>query len=287
MSSFKLIKLKKQTTLKSSFCLTGQSMIKNRKVFVECLPAKANTGIVFIIKNQTVKVNYKNYLPTKLHTTILAKEKIRVKTVEHILSAFYGLGIDNVIINLQGDNQLPLLDGSSKLYAKNILNVGIKRLPQDKAVIKVMTPYVIHAQNNGLAIFLPHSKLVIQSIINFNNLISVQEQELICETNKYYQQISAARTFFIKHYDRKRWQVLQNKFRLLADDPKKSQVIVYNQKDYITKLRYYNEPVRHKILDMLGDFALLGHQLVGKVIVYRPGHSFTLQIIKQILNSLT
>ena len=262
-------------------------MKKNKKVVVECLPARANTGIIFIIKNQPLRVDHQYYLPSKAHTTILAKGRFKIQTVEHILSAFYGLNIDNVIINIQGDNQLPLLDGSSQLYAKKIIKTGIKYLPEKRKVIKITAPHIIKSNENSLAIFLPHSKLVIQAIINFNNLISVQEQEFICETNNYYQQISAARTFFIKHYDRKRWQVLQNKFRLLSDDPKKSQVIVYNQKEYITKLRYLNEPVRHKILDMLGDLALLGHQLVGKIIVYRPGHSFTHQIIKQILNSLT
>ncbi|MFC1599073.1 UDP-3-O-acyl-N-acetylglucosamine deacetylase, partial [Patescibacteria group bacterium] len=65
--------------------------------------------------------------------------------------------------------------------------------------------------------------------------------------------------------------------------PQESQIIVYSQKKYITKLRYANEPVRHKILDFLGDMALLGHQLQGKIIIYRPGHDFTHQIIKQII----
>ncbi|MFC1599147.1 UDP-3-O-acyl-N-acetylglucosamine deacetylase, partial [Patescibacteria group bacterium] len=151
MSAFKIVNHKKQTTLKKSFSIHGYSMNINKKVYVECLPAKAGTGIVFILNNQSIKVDYENYKKTKLHTTILANKNVCVKTVEHVLSAFYGMNIDNVIINIHGDNQLPLLDGSSYVYAQKILKAGIRYLSQDRKVIKVIRPYIIKSKNKNMA----------------------------------------------------------------------------------------------------------------------------------------
>jgi len=284
MKYFQLQKFPYQTTLKKGFIIKGRSLANNHQVLVNCQPARPDMGLVFVVNNKPIKANWKNFKKSEFHTTMLAKNKVCVMTVEHILSAFYGLQIDNALIELKGDNQLPLLDASSALYARKILAVGIKRFNQPKNILRVNNTYFIKSDiNGGFIIFLPDKKFVLKAIIDFNNLISSQIFEYQPTSPKdYYKKISLARTFLIKPFAQKRWQQIRRQINCLPQDPAKSDILVYDRQKYLNKLRYKNEPVRHKVLDFLGDLSLLGYQLVGKIIVYKPGHYFTYQIIREI-----
>jgi len=282
MSYFKICKKDQQTTLKFAFSLSGKSIINNKKVRVSCFPAEPNTGLVFLVSGQYIRAVYNNCRKSKFHTTELCRGNNKILMVEHVLSAFYGLQIDNVLIRIEGDNQLPLLDGSSQLYAKKIIASGCQKLPARRLIIKVIRPLIFKSRTNGsFTILLPHQSLVVQNIIDFPNLIGWQECTFSVGSN-YWREISRARTFLSKSFSCFGWQQVLKQFKGLAPDPHKAPIIIYNQDQYLSRLRYDNEPARHKLLDFLGDLSLLGYQICAKIITYKPSHYFNYQLVRQI-----
>jgi len=287
MKYFKILKTENQTTLKRQFSLTGSSIIKNKKVVVTCKPAKKNTGIVFLFNNHLIKATFRNIKKTRLHTTVLGDSTYKIYMVEHLLSVFNGLGVDNVLVEIQGDNQLPFLDGSSYLYAKEVRRVGIQNLRSKRKVLQIVKPLLIKSKSvSSFAFLLPCSLDFIQVMIDFPNLIGYQECIFDLNNFDYLNEISRARTFFIKPFSYTRWSLFKKQMQFLPERPKDSNVLVYDKNKFITGLRYLNEPVRHKALDFLGDIFLLGYRLQGRIIVYKPGHAFTVQIIKKIIKNI-
>lgn len=287
MRDIKFITKGFQTTLKTNFSLTGVTDFNSKQVVITCKPAKANTGIVFLVDGVRIRSVLDNWCLSSFHTVELEAKGVRAVTVEHILSAFYAMGIDNVLIELVGDNQLPIFDGSSYQFAKHIRQVGIRTLGQKRKVVEVLKPIIVpSATDDGWMLLLPASKFNMRVIIDFSGLIGYQDLRVDDILKNYYKDISRARTFFMKPFSKTRWKRFQKMFKTLPNDPVKSSIIVFDNNQYLTKLRFQNEPVRHKMLDCIGDLALLGYPLIADVITYKPGHAFTHFVTVKLLKML-
>lgn len=279
-----------QTTINREFEVKGISDFTDGKVSLKYLPAFPDTGILFKTSEGKIEASYRNFRSSKLHshTTEISKGDARVTTVEHLLSSFYGLGVDNVVVKMNGASEIPIFDSSSLVFAQKIVDSGIKKLKKKRKVLKINKPIIIKSRDNfSSAVIIPSSSFKVRAIIDFNGAIGKQTYLVdLTMAENYLKEIAPARSFFIEPFNPKSWKVLRKKFKMLPENPVLSNIIVYTEKKFITKLRYENEPVRHKISDFLGDLSLLGHRVMGEFILYRPGHSFNNEIVKRLAKEL-
>ncbi len=275
-----------QTTLKSKFSLTGLGAFTGKKVTINCYPAKADEGIVFKTEKGKVRADWRNVRESKrhYHTTELALNGSSVTTTEHILSAFYGMGVDNVLIEIDKGFSLPIFDASARFVAQKIKNTGVKHLDTPRRIFTVKEP-LIYRQKESFIFLVPGKDFRVHAMIDFPNIIGIQRYSVNLEkTENYLKEISFARTFFSKPIKKESWENYRREFKILSDDYADSDIIVYDEKKFISKLRFKNEPVRHKILDFLGDFALSGRRIKGEIILYKPSHALNREVAKAVGN---
>ncbi len=273
-----------QTTLRSKFSLTGLGAFTGKKVTINCCPAKEDSGIVFVAKGKNIKADWRNIRLSKrhFHTTELATNGSGVMTTEHILSAFYGMGVDNVIIELDSGSSIPVFDVSARFFAQGISKVGLRNLRAKRRFFKVQKP-LFFQQKDSFIILIPGDEFRVHAIIDFPNIIGIQRFSVNLENSeKYLKEISFARSFFSKPIEKEKWENYRKEFKILSDKYEDSNIIVYDKDRFISKLRCKNEPVRHKILDFLGDFALSGKRIKGEIILYKPSHALNREVAKEI-----
>lgn len=278
----------RQTTLRKSFTISGRSMIKNKLVEVRCRPTVANRGLVFKFDGISIPVKAKNYYQTDYHTTSLSNGCKSILTVEHVLSAFYGMGVDNAVIEVIGDSQLPLLDGSSRLWSEAIQAAGIKYLKdKNKVIVANRSLAVKSSTDDSVFLFLPSARSAIRVIIDFDSVIGCQTAEFIFGGRRSYpKNIAPARTFFIEPFNQRRWRQLRRLITCLPIDPRYSAIVAYDQNGFLSPPRFINEQARHKLLDIIGDLSFLGSRFRGEIIVYKPSHRFTAKVIREIVSCL-
>jgi UDP-3-O-[3-hydroxymyristoyl] N-acetylglucosamine deacetylase len=273
----------KQTTIKKAIDIIGYSMEQGEKCSAKVLSSKAGSGIVFVLSGGVmIPANPESIKIETDYTTSLVKGKYEIRTVEHLLSALWGLGIDNAKIELSG-NSVPLLDGSSKSYCKLILAAGTKELSEERNVLKFENPYkYTYSKDSDRYIeFKPSDKLKLVGMIDFPNLIGKQSFSHTWSPSNYYNDISWARTFMNSPLDDDNavWETVRKRIKMLPEDPAKSPMIVYKENHYITPLKKENEPIRHKLLDFYGDTSLLGKRIVADIYINKPGHEFNREIV--------
>lgn len=274
----------KQTTLKKPFIIKGCSFFNNQPITIIGWPARANLGLNFLYRGHFIKVEPQNIKPTQLHTSQLSSGDETIIATEHILSALYGLGVDNAILEYKNSNQSPLLDGSAKIYTNRIIEAGIKPLPVARKELKVIKPLAIKDRaSESFMILMPSESLKIKALINFShNAIGAREK--LIDLKNYQKEIAPARTFFTQSYTPNRYRKLRKVFQSLPANYQKSPILIHQHRQFISRLRFADEPLRHKILDFCGDLALLDCRLIAEIIVYRPGHRFTQLAVKEIAN---
>ena len=246
-------------------------------------PAPPDHGIAFIRKDipshPVIKAQFDSVVDTNLSTTI-GNNGFKVSTVEHLMAAFFGLGIDNARIELDGP-EVPIMDGSAAPFVFLLKSAGLKELKSPKRVIVVKEPFEI--RENGRSIRLsPSKELKISYTIDFNHpLLRDQRYELRFSGKDFVKEISRARTFgFLRDIETLRENglamggsldnaIVIDDFRILNEDG----------------LRYKDEFVRHKILDFLGDLAILGCPVIGHFVVDKSGHSLNQNMLKQLAQS--
>lgn len=273
-----------QTTLRSSFSLTGLGAFTGKKVTINCRRAKEDSGIVFVTKKGRIKADWRNIRLSKrlFHTTELAKGEASITTTEHILSAFYGMGADNVIIELDSGSSVPVFDVSARFFAQGISKVGLRNLSARRRFFKVSKP-LFFKQKDSFIIFVPSNEFRVHAIIDFPNVIGMQRFSVNLENGeKYLKEISFARSFFSKPIEKAKWEKYKKELKILSDKYEDSNIIVFDNEKFISKLRCKNEPVRHKILDFLGDFALSGKRIKGEAILYKPSHALSREVAEKI-----
>jgi UDP-3-O-[3-hydroxymyristoyl] N-acetylglucosamine deacetylase len=271
-----------QTTLKEKISFTGIGLHLGKKVNVTIKPAPVDTGVIFIrtdvTPNVEIKAELSNVVDTKFATT-LGKDGIIVSTVEHLLAAFSGMGVDNAIVEVNS-SEVPIMDGSSAPFVYLLKSSGIVRQNKPKKFLVVKKPVKIAEDGKEIKL-VPSKEFKISYTIEFDHpLITKQSLSLIHSYKSFDKEISPARTFgflrdveILKKNGYAKGGSLDN--AIVLDD---FRVLNYEG------LRFNDEFVRHKILDLIGDLAILGVPIIGHVVAYKAGHSANIKFINKILS---
>ncbi len=273
-----------QKTLKRKINFSGVGVHSGRAVSMSIEPAEPDTGIVFertdLEKNNIIKAVINNVVDSRLCTKIKNSKGVHVSTIEHLMAALSALGIDNAIVKIN-TSELPALDGSSSEYVKKIISSGIKTLNKSKKIFKVLKEVKVKSGERFISIT-PSNRLCINITINYPETIIGHSQYFYTHTqNNFINDLSKARTYTL-HEDIEKMRTAG-----LAIGGNLNNAIVVDKYKILNPegLRLEKEFVKHKTLDCIGDFYLLGMQLVGNIECFAPGHSLNQQLIREILKN--
>ena len=272
-----------QKTISDKISLQGVGIHTGKKVKINIIPASPNTGIIFkrvdLIKNNIIIANYANVTNTLLCTTISNEYGVSVSTIEHLMGAFYGIGIDNAIVEIDS-LEMPILDGSARFFLQEIKRVGIKHSDQPIKIIKINKNIKIEDDQKFISIEKSNVTSEIEFEIKYkNNLINVQKNKVnILEDN--LSDIFNSRTFCL--YE----DIEKLKKMNLGKGGSLDNAIVIKEDKLLnpTGLRNDKEFVNHKILDCMGDLFLSGHKIIGSVKCSQGGHKLTNELLRKIFN---
>ena len=261
----------------------GIGLHSGAPVSMRMLPAPSGTGIVFrrtdldgyeieAISRNVARVSY---------ATSLMKKGVFISTTEHLLSAFIGMGIDNAIVEL--DNlELPILDGSAKPFVEMIQKAGIRKQRRPRKYLKIARELELREGDKFIAVYPANSYSVSYSINFPHPLIGKETFEVELTNGSYLRQIAAARTFGSREDE----QAMRN-MGLIRGASRENCIVLTRDGVENGPLRFRDEFVRHKILDLVGDLALLGKQVLGKVVADRAGHAMHTALVSRILRDKT
>ncbi len=270
-----------QRTIKNAVSFSGVGLHTGRLATVILKPAPRDTGIVFIRTDRKtiIKANVNSVVDTAFATTI-GYNGTRIKTVEHLLSAVNGLGIDNLIVEVDGP-EIPILDGSSTELVSIILSAGIARQGKRRPYVRITQP-IIMEDGNASIMAVPYNGRKISYTLQFKHeLFKYQTLTVELDEERFVTDVAPARTFgFLK-------QVELLRANGLAKGGSMDNAIVIDENGVLnsTGLRFSDEFVRHKILDLIGDLALLGYPIYGHIIAERAGHSAHIRFLKKLISS--
>ena len=259
-----------QKTIKTDFYLEGVGLHSGKNVRVHFVPRNDNEGIIFqrIDKRALPILTNIHAISDANFATIIGTNGTSISTTEHLLAALVGLGIDNILVEVDGP-EIPIMDGSSKVFVSALLTAGIKELDSEKAFVEVADPIRVAVEDRWIALY-PYDGLKITFSIDYPHpLIGRQRLSVEITPDTFSKEIAFARTFGFK-------KDLDNFYAMgLAQGGSLTNAIVLDDTHVINPegLRAEDEFVRHKILDLLGDLALLGHPLRGHVVAHKSGHA--------------
>lgn len=272
----------KQRTLKNSIRATGVGLHTGRKVFMTLRPAADNTGIVFrrvdLDPPVDIPADSKIVGETMLGTTLIQGDT-KVSTVEHLMSAFAGLGIDNAYVDLSAP-EVPIMDGSAAPFVFLLQSAGVTEQTSAKKFLRILKPVRVE-QGDKWAEFRPYDGFRVNFRIDFDHPVfksHLQSSSIDFSTTSFLREVSRARTFgFLRDIEMLRSKrlalggsidnaIVLDDFRVLNEDG----------------LRYEDEFVRHKILDAIGDLYLAGRSLVGEYTGYKSGHELNNMLLREL-----
>ncbi|MBW2559798.1 MAG: UDP-3-O-acyl-N-acetylglucosamine deacetylase [Deltaproteobacteria bacterium] len=270
-----------QKTIEKEIRCKSVGLHSGRKINMTINPAGVDEGIVFyrsdLPGSDRIKADPTSVSDTTLATT-LGTNGTRISTVEHLLSAFFGMGIDNAIIETDSF-EIPIMDGSSLPFVDFLKEAGIKSQDKSKRFVVIKEPVSV-SDDEGSAAILPSPEFRITYDIDFSHpLIGRQSYDMIFSHEAYENDICAARTFgFLQ-------EVEYLQARGLALGGSLNNAIVLNEEKVINKegLRFPDEFVKHKILDAIGDLSLLGMPIIGHFVAYRSGHRLNNLLLRKLL----
>ena len=283
----KFLAAKKQLTLSSNISFSGIGLHSGKKVNMIILPAPADTGFMFRIKRpnttnsyKCIPALYKNVKSTQLCTLLSDLHGNTVSTVEHVLSALYGLEVDNVYIDLDS-TEIPVYDGSSSDFVNSILEVGLEEQQSFKKMIKILKKVEV---KNGVKVarVSPSDETIISSEINYDHpCIGKQSISILLNPQIYRTQISTARTFgFLEDVKKMR------SAGLALGGSLDNAIVLDNSKVLNSEgLRFEDEFVRHKVLDFIGDISLSGHRIIGSFFTSHSGHAINVKLVEEIFKN--
>jgi len=273
----------KQRTLKNVIRATGVGLHTGKKIFLTLRPAPANAGIIFrrIDLDDPVEIEAKpdNVGDTKLSTS-LVKDGVKISTVEHLLSALAGFGIDNAYVDLSAD-EVPIMDGSAGPFVFLIQSAGVEEQNAPKQFMRIKKKIRVE-EDDKWAMFEPFEGFKVGFTIEFDHPMFHEgncKAEIDFSTTSYVKEVSRARTFgFMRDVELLRENnlalggsldnaIVVDDYRILNEDG----------------LRYEDECVKHKILDAIGDLYLLGHSLIGSFTGFKSGHALNNRLLRELL----
>jgi UDP-3-O-[3-hydroxymyristoyl] N-acetylglucosamine deacetylase len=272
----------REQTLAAPIEFSGVGLHTGQPAAMRLLPAPAGKGIVFRrvdLDNFELRADVGSVERVAYATTLMS-HGVWISTVEHLLSALYALGVDNTIIEL--DNfEVPILDGSALPYTEAIEKAGIVRLAAPRNYMRIEKPFIMEENGKTLAIY-PSDVLSLEYEIGFKHpLIGHQKLEVKITPENYRTMIASARTFGFYH----EVEALQAAGLVRGGSLENAIVLTETGMLNETSLRYPDEFVRHKILDLLGDFALIGQQVLGRLTANRAGHALHTRFVGALLES--
>lgn len=275
----------KQRTIKNKIRATGIGLHTGKKIHLTLYPAAANTGINFrrvdLDEPVIIAATTENVGETMLSTT-LVKGKVKISTVEHLLSTFAGLGIDNVLVDVSS-TEVPIMDGSAAPFVFLLESSGIQEQDSPKLFIKVKKMIKVK-DGDKWASFTPHNGFKVTFTIDFKHAAfkdNVKTSSMDFSSTSFVKEISRSRTFgFMKDIE-------MLKKNNLALGGNLDNAIVVDESKVVNDggLRYADEFVKHKILDAVGDLYLLGHSLIGEYTGYKSGHGLNNSLLKALLQN--
>jgi UDP-3-O-[3-hydroxymyristoyl] N-acetylglucosamine deacetylase len=270
-----------QRTLKREVHFEGIGLHTGKYSKVCLKPAPRDTGLIFLRTDKKIEIKASIYsvIDTAFSTT-LGYDGVKIKTVEHILASLAGLGIDNLIIEVTGP-EIPILDGSSIMLTSLIIQGGIAKQSKKRPYIKITNPLVL-TEGYAEIIALPYDRRLITYRIHYNHHL-LGEQKLSLELNEenFIMEIAPARTFgFLKDVE----YLKANGF---AQGGSFDNAIILGETEILnaTGLRFKDEFVRHKILDLIGDLSLSGFPIYGHIIASKSGHATNIKFLKKLLSN--
>ncbi len=273
-----------QKTLKRKIHFSGVGVHNGRAVSMSIEPADVDTGIVFqrtdLDNNNVIKAVIDNVVNSRLCTKIKNSSGIFVSTIEHLMAALSALDIDNVVVKINS-SELPALDGSSYEYVKKIISSGIKAQNKRKKIFKVIKKVEVKSGDRFISIT-PSNRLSINISINYPETIIGHSQYFYTHSqDNFINNLSMARTYTL-HEDIEKMRTAG-----LAIGGNLNNAIVVDKYKILNPegLRLEKEFVKHKTLDCIGDFYLLGMNLLGDIDCFAPGHNLNQQLIKEILKN--
>jgi UDP-3-O-[3-hydroxymyristoyl] N-acetylglucosamine deacetylase len=272
-----------QRTLKTMIRATGVGLHTGTKVYMTLRPAASNTGIVFRRVDLTPPVEIRGdpYAvgDTRL-SSCLEKGGVKVFTVEHLMSALAGLGIDNVYVDLTAP-EVPIMDGSAGPFVFLLQSAGVEEQGSPKKFIRILKTVEVR-DGDKWARFEPHQGYKLTMSIDFAHPVFDRSRQAVTvdfSSTSYIKEVSRARTFgFMQDVETMRAQglalggsldnaIVMDEYRVLNTDG----------------LRYEDEFVKHKVLDAIGDLYLLGHPLIGAYVAHKTGHALNNQLLRRLM----
>jgi len=274
-----------QRSIKSPSDVVGIGLHTGRKIRMQILPAPADTGITFIrtdLDGAAITLGPSSSVPRARisradHATTLSGDGFSISTVEHLMAALRGLGVDNATIRLSGD-EVPIMDGSAAPFVFLLKEAGLKDLDVPRKVMVLNRSVGVLDGDREVTIY-PADHFRITYTIDFNHpAIGRQSLSRSVDERTFVNEIAPARTFCLL----KDVHLLRQ--RGLAMGGSLSNAVVVGDTGPLNALRFPDEFVRHKALDLIGDLALLGHPIVGHVVAYKAGHEMNSRLLNQLLD---
>ncbi|MDR3652549.1 MAG: bifunctional UDP-3-O-[3-hydroxymyristoyl] N-acetylglucosamine deacetylase/3-hydroxyacyl-ACP dehydratase [Paludibacter sp.] len=294
--------MSKQNTIKQAFTLTGKGLHSGLEITLTFLPAPDNHGIkikrIDLAEQPEIEA-LAEYVTETTRGTVLKKGEVQVSTIEHVLSALYALGVDNCLLEVNAP-EFPILDGSAKYFVEGIQNAGIEEQTTEKDyyIVRKKIEYSV-PETGAKIVILPDDTFSVDVHIGFQSNVLSNQFASLSSLDNYVKEVSSARTFvFVREIEP------LVKMNLIKGGDLKNAIVIYDkqmpQLDFdnladlmgqphqdASKLGYLNggikfanEPATHKLLDVIGDLALIGKPLRGKVIATYPGHKINTDIAK-------
>jgi UDP-3-O-[3-hydroxymyristoyl] N-acetylglucosamine deacetylase len=274
-----------QRTIKKEVTFHGIGLHTGKYATVKLKPASRDTGMVFyrVDKGAIIRANITSVVDTAFATTIgfvNGSDVVKVKTVEHLLAAAAGLGIDNLIVEVDGP-EIPILDGSSTKLAGIILEAGIAKQGKKMPFIKIAKP-VVYEDAYSRIVALPYDGMRISYYINFGHrMLGRQELTVDIDEKTFVQEIAPARTFgFLSDVEKLRANGL-------AKGGSLDNAVIVGDDGILNAagLRFEDEFVRHKVLDSIGDLSLIGFPIHGHIMLEKAGHTANINFLKKLITS--
>ncbi|MDR1322988.1 MAG: UDP-3-O-acyl-N-acetylglucosamine deacetylase [Candidatus Margulisbacteria bacterium] len=266
----------KQKTLARQIVFNGYGIHTAKFAEVIISPLSADSGLIFRSSTLTSKYIYTNVRGEERGTAVLFPDGSSVQTVEHLVSALVGLGVDNALIEIDGE-EAPIKDGSAKFIVEQILAAGFQEQDKPKRLLKIAAPQKLVADGKFI-LALPAENFKVNFLLDYNNPQAQTDlSSFDAAQDDYAQYIAPARTYGFQ--EEIEWLLAQNR----AQGASLKNAVVISDKGFSTALRFPDELARHKILDFIGDIAAAGALPQAEFFVYKSGHVFNHRFVREFL----